>query len=69
MTKARARERAKARAGKAPKKHDDGTAADESTLKAKPARFDPGAQSNKGPTAKAGGGNFARTGRGSARSG
>ena len=65
MTKARARERAKAKAGQKARKHEAGT--EQPGQKIRPGQFDPGAGSITGPTkanAKTGGG--AR--RGAARS-
>lgn len=66
MTKARARERAKARAGQKIKKR---TAADDQTDQNIPrGQFDPGTGSIKGPSANAGTQNFGGARRGAARS-
>jgi ribosome assembly protein YihI (activator of Der GTPase) len=56
MTKARARERAKAKAGKKAKKRAAGGEQTDQNLKT--GHFDPGAGSIKSPTMQAGGGNF-----------
>jgi hypothetical protein len=66
MTKARARERAKAKAAQKARKRD---ANDERAgPKIRPGQFDPGAGSIKGPSANAGTKNFAGARRGAARS-
>ncbi len=68
MTKARARERAKARAAK-PKKQDHSSDLSEQTEEQKQeSHFDRKANSIKGPTMNANHGNFGGARRGSARS-
>lgn len=66
MTKARARERAKARAGKKTKKHDAN--ADHLGQNIRPGQFDPGDSSIKGPGMSANAKNFGGARRGAARS-
>ena len=66
MTKARARERAKAHAAQKGKKRDAG--ADQHDDKIRPGQFDPGAGSIKSPAVNAGNRNFAGARRGAARS-
>tara|TARA_R110000787_G_scaffold3947_12_gene15397 strand:- start:230 stop:433 length:204 start_codon:yes stop_codon:yes gene_type:complete len=66
MTKARARERAKARAGQKTKKR--AAAADQTDQNIPRGQFDPGTSSIKGPTANAGARNFGGARRGAARS-
>lgn len=67
MTKAKARQRAKANAAKKAKKRH--ASADQPSEKVRAGKFDPGAGSIKGPRVNTGAKNFARTKRGSARSG
>ena len=66
MTKARARQRAKAKAAQKARKQD--AAADRPGRDIHPGRFDPGAGSIKGPRANAGARTFAGAKRGAARS-
>jgi hypothetical protein len=66
MTKARARERAKAKAGQKAKKRD--VAASHPGEEIKRGQFDPGSGSIKTPGAKANTKSFAASGRGAARS-
>ncbi len=66
MTKARARERAKAKAGLKAKKHESGASHPGDEIKR--GQFDPGSGSIKTPGAKATTKNFAASGRGAARS-
>ncbi len=66
MTKAKARQRAKAKSGQKIKKREDST--DAAGQKARPGKFDPGALSIKGPNINANAGNFGGAKRGSARS-
>ena len=66
MTKARARERAKARIGKKPQKHE--SAAAQAGQQTKPGQFNPGTGSIKSPNSSASTKNFGMARRGSARS-
>ncbi|NQV47776.1 MAG: hypothetical protein HQ504_08340 [Rhodospirillaceae bacterium] len=66
MTKARARERAKAKAGQKAKKRD--VTADRSGQEIRPGQFDPGANSIKGPGISANTKNVGAVRRGAARS-
>ncbi len=66
MTKAKARQRAKANAAKKAKRRQAN--ADQPDQKMRPGKFDPGAGSIRGPLVNASAKNFARTKRGSARS-
>ncbi len=66
MTKAKARQRAKAKAAQKVKKRQDNT--DQSAQKIRPGQFDAGAGSIKGPSANPGANNFAGAKRGAARS-
>lgn len=66
MTKARARERAKAKAGQKAKKHESSAAHPGDEIKR--GQFDPGSGSIKTPGAKANTKSFAASGRGAARS-
>ncbi len=66
MTKARARQRAKAKAGQKARKREAN--ADRPGQKIQPGRFDPGPSSIKSPRVNANAKNFARTKRGAARS-
>ena len=66
MTKAKARERAKAKALQKAKKREAGTG--QPGEKIRPGQFDPGAGTIKGPIANAGAKNFAGAKRGAARS-
>ena len=66
MTKARARERAKARAARKSKKKDDSS--QPAGPKLRPGQFDPGSGSITGPKAGAESRRFAGARRGSARS-
>jgi len=66
MTKAKARQRAKAKSGQKIKKREGNT--DASDQKTHPGKFDPGALSIKGPSINASAGNFGGAKRGSARS-
>jgi hypothetical protein len=66
MTKARARERAKAKAGQKAKKHESGVSHTGDEIKR--GQFDPGSGSIKTPGAKATTRTFAASGRGASRS-
>jgi hypothetical protein len=66
MTKARARERAKAKAGQKAKKHESAAAHPGEEIKR--GQFDPGSGSIKTPGMKANTKSFSATGRGAARS-
>ena len=66
MTKAKARQRAKAKAGQKVKKRE--AAADQPGQKVRPGQFDPGAGSIKGLDVNATAKNFAGARRGAARS-
>jgi hypothetical protein len=66
MTKARARERAKAKAGQKAKKHEAAVAHPGEEIKR--GQFDPGSGSIKTPGTKANTKSFSATGRGAARS-
>jgi len=66
MTKAKARQRAKAKAARKAEKQDADTA--RPGPKIRPGQFDPGAGSIKGPSANAGAKNFGGARRGAARS-
>lgn len=66
MTKARARQRAKAKAAQKGKKRE--AAADRPEQKIRPGQFDPGSGSIKGPSANVGVKGFAGARRGAARS-
>jgi len=66
MTKARARERAKAKAAQKTEKRDAN--ADKPGQAPRPGRFDPGSNSIKGPAAKPNAGNMAAARKGAARS-
>ena len=66
MTKARARQRAKANAAKKAKKRE--VNADRPGQEIKPGQFDPGAGSITGPNVNVGAKNFAGSKRGAARS-
>ena len=66
MTKAKARQRAKAKAAQKARKQDPG--ADRPAQKVRPGQFDPGAGPIKGPSANAGAKNFGGARRGAARS-
>lgn len=66
MTKAKARERAKAKAGRKARKPE--ADAERPGQKIRPGQFDPGASSIKGPNVNVGAKNFAGAKRGAARS-
>lgn len=66
MTKAKARQRAKAKAGQKAKKREAG--ANQPGQKIRAGQFDPGPSSIKSPRVNANARNFARTQRGAARS-
>ena len=66
MTKARARQRAKAKAGQKARKRE--ATADRPEQKIRPGQYDPGAGSIKGPRMNANTKNFAGAKRGAARS-
>jgi hypothetical protein len=66
MTKTKARQRAKTKAGQKAKKRE--ASADQPGQKIPPGKFDPGPGSIKSPLAKSGGKNFAVARRGAARS-
>ncbi len=66
MTKARARQRAKAKAGQKARKREAN--ADRPGQKIQPGQFDPGASSIKGPRVNANAKNFSGAKRGAARS-
>ena len=66
MTKARARQRAKAKSGQKAKKRESN--AGQTGQKIPPGQFDPGPGSIKSPLAKSGAKNFAVARRGAARS-
>jgi hypothetical protein len=66
MTKAKARQRAKAKAGQKAKKRE--ATADRPGQKIQPGQFDPGASSIKGPRVNANTRKFALAKRGAARS-
>ena len=66
MTKAKARQRAKAKAGQKVKKRE--AAADQAGPKVRPGQFDPGSGSIKGLDVNASAKNFAGARRGAARS-
>ena len=66
MTKARARQRAKAKAAEKAKRRDAG--AERAGPKIRPGQFDPGAGSIKGPNVNPSSKNFAGARRGAARS-
>ncbi len=67
MTKAKARERAKAKAAQKPRKREANTDRP-GQKKIRPGQFDPGAGSIKSPRVNVNAKNFARTQRGAARS-
>jgi len=66
MTKARARQRAKANAAQKARKRE--SAAERTAQKIPPGKFDPGTSSIKGPSANPAGRSFAGARRGAARS-
>ena len=68
MTKAKARERAKARANQKAKKRDPDAAGQRGQKAIPPGKFDPGSGSIKGPSVNANVKNFGGARRGAARS-